>query len=73
MKKHIKCNENVVVNGLAMDIYEMKKKYEVRFLFKKRDDIDNVVQNAMGYLWREGYFDNAPKKAIDIIGTEIAL
>ena len=37
MKKHIKCNENVVVNGLAMDIYEMKKKYEVRFLFKKRE------------------------------------
>ena len=32
MKKHTKCSKNVVVNGLAMDIYEMKKKFEVHFL-----------------------------------------
>ena len=73
MKKHIKCNENVVVNGLAMDIYEMKKKYEVHFLFKNRDNIDNIIQNTMWYLCREGYFDKAPQKAINVIGTEITL
>ena len=73
MKKHTKCNKNVVVNGLAMDIYEMKKKYEVHFLFKNRDNIDDIIQNTMWYLCREGYFDNAPKKAINVIGTEITL
>ena len=66
MKKHTKCSKNVVVNGLAMDIYEMKKKYEVHFLF-------NIIQNTMWYLCREGYFDNAPKKAINVIGTEVTL
>ena len=62
-----------MVNGLAMDIYEMKKKYEVHFLFKNRDNIDNIIQNTMWYLCREGYFDKAPKKAINVIGTEITL
>ena len=73
MKKTTKCSKNVVVNGLAMDIYEMKKKYEVHFLFKNRDNIDNIIQNTMLYLCREGYFDKAPKKAINVIGTEITL
>ena len=73
MKKHTKCSKNVVVNGLAMDIYEMKKKYEVHFLFKNRDNIDDIIQNTMWYLCREGYFDKAPKKAINVIGTEITL
>ena len=73
MKKHTKCSKNVVVNGLAMDIYEMKKKYEVHFLFKNRDNIDDIIQNTMWYLCREGYFDKAPKKAINVIGTEVTL
>ena len=65
-RKGVKVTQDIVVNDLKINIYEMKKEYEVHVMFKNKDDIEKRMDGTMDYLAEEGYFDK--RKKVKVIG-----
>ena len=65
-KKGVKVTQGIVVNDLKINIYEMKKEYEVHVMFKNKDNIEQRMDGTIDYLAEEGYFDK--KKKVKVIG-----
>ena len=68
-RKDTKVIHGIVVNGLKINIYEMKRQYEVHVIFDcKGGDLafEEKLDGTMNYLQEEGYFDN--KKRVKVIG-----
>ena len=65
-KKGVKVTQGIVVNDLKINIYEMKKEYEVPVMFKNKDNIEKRMHGTIDYLAEEGYFDK--KKKVKVIG-----
>jgi hypothetical protein len=53
--------EGIRVNDLKLNIFEMKKEYEVHASFENDENIKHRLDVAMSYLGDEGYFDK-PKE-----------
>ena len=65
--------EGIEVCDLKISIFEMKKHYEVQFVFKNRDNIDNRMDTAINYLGTEGFFKEKKRikaTAVQISGTD---
>ena len=65
--------EGIEVCDLKISIFEMKKHYEVQFVFKNRDNIDNRMDTAINYLGTEGFFREKKRikaTAVQISGTD---
>ena len=65
-RKGVKVTQGIVVNDLKINIYEMKKEYEVHVMFKNKDNIEKRMDGTIDYLAEEGYFDK--KKKVKVIG-----
>ena len=65
-RKGVKVTQGIVVNDLKINIYEMKKEYEVHVMFKNKDNIEQRMDGTIDYLAEEGYFDK--KKKVKVIG-----
>ena len=65
-RKEVKVTQGIVVNDLKINIYEMKKEYEVHVIFKKKENIEERLDGTIDYLAEEGYFDK--KKKVKVIG-----
>ena len=65
-RKGVKVTQGIVVNDLKINIYEMKKEYEVHVMFKNKDNIEKRMDGTMDYLSEEGYFDK--RKKVKVIG-----
>jgi hypothetical protein len=52
------------MNGLSVDIYETKARYDLRFTFKVKDKetIHQKIEHTVGYLAAEGFLDNQHEK-----------
>ena len=61
-----KVTQGIIVNDLKINIYEMKKEYEVHVMFKNKDNIEKRMDGTIDYLAEEGYFDK--KKKVKVIG-----
>lgn len=71
-RKGVKVTQGILVNDLKINIYEMKKLYEVHVIFDCRDEdlaFEEKLDGTMDYLAEEGYFDN--KKKVKVIGMTI--
>ena len=71
-RKDIKTTHGIIVNDLKINIYEMKKQYEVHVIFDCRDGdlaFEEKLDGTMDYLAEEGYFDK--KKKVKVIGMTI--
>ena len=53
--------EGIRVNDLKLNIFEIKKEYEVHASFENDENIKHRLDVAMSYLGDEGYFDK-PKE-----------
>jgi len=70
-RKGVKVTKGVIVNDLKINIYELKKEYEVHVVFKNKENIDRKMDKTIDYLGVEGYFDKGKKvKAIAMIIKE---
>ena len=65
-RKGAKVTQGIIVNDLKINIYEMKKEYEVHVMFKNKDNIEQRMDGTIDYLAEEGYFDK--KKKVKVIG-----
>ena len=65
-RKGVKVTQGIIVNDLKINIYEMKKEYEVHVMFKNKDNIEERLDKTIDYLAEEGYFDK--KKKVKVIG-----
>ena len=65
-RKGIKVTQGIIVNDLKINIYEMKKEYEVHVIFRNKENIEERLDKTIDYLAEEGYFDK--KKKIKVIG-----
>ena len=65
-RKGIKTTQGIIVNDLKINIYEMKKEYEVHIIFKNKENIEERLDKTIDYLAEEGYFDK--KKKVKVIG-----
>ena len=79
-REGVKVIHGIVVNDLKVNIYELKKEYEVHVIFSpsicgecshaKKDDVafklEEKLDGTINYLADEGYFDK--KKKIKVIG-----
>jgi|TARA_Y100000296_G_scaffold17196_1_gene20245 hypothetical protein len=71
-RKNTKVTHGIIVNDLKINIYEMKRQYEVHVIFDCRDGdlaFEEKLDGTMDYLAEEGYFDN--KKKVKVIGMTI--
>ena len=67
-----KSYEGIEVCDLKISICETKKHYEVQFMFKNSDNIDNRMDTAINYLGTEGFFKEKKRikaTAVQISGT----
>ena len=48
--------EGVEAFGFKLNVYEMKKYYEVHFVFTDEDNIEARIDKAINYLGDEGFF-----------------
>ena len=62
----VRVTHGIIVNDLKINIYEMKKEYEVHVIFKNKGNIEERLDGTISYLAEEGYF--AKKKNIKVIG-----
>ena len=51
-------HEGIQVCDLNVSILEMKKHYEVHFIFENSQNIDNRMDTAINYLGMEGFFND---------------
>ena len=68
-RKGIKVTQGIIVNDLKINIYEMKKEYEVHVIFNPANGdlvFEERLDGTIDYLAQEGYFDK--KKKIKVIG-----
>ena len=65
-RKGVRVTQGIIVNDLKINIYEMKKEYEVHVIFKKKENIEERLDGTISYLADEGYFDK--KKNVKVIG-----
>ena len=65
-RKGVRVTQGIVVNDLKINIYEMKKEYEVHVIFKNKENIENRLDGTISYLAEEGYLDK--KKNVKVIG-----
>ena len=65
-RKGVKVTQGIIVNDLKINIYEMKKEYEVHVMFKNKENIEQRMDGTIDYLAEEGYFDK--KKKVKVIG-----
>ena len=68
-RKGIKVTQGIIVNDLKINIYEMKKEYEVHVIFNSANGdlvFEERLDGTIDYLAQEGYFDK--KKKIKVIG-----
>ncbi len=65
-RKNTKVTYGIIVNDLKINIYEMKKEYEVHVIFKNKKNIEERLDGTISYLAEEGYFDK--KKDVKVIG-----
>ena len=65
-RKGVKITQGIIVNDLKINIYEMRKEYEVHVIFKKKKNMDENLDKTIDYLGKEGYFDK--KKNVKVIG-----
>jgi len=56
MAKDGKRYEGIQVCDLKVSVLEMKKHYEVHFIFENSQNIDNRMDTAINYLGTEGFF-----------------
>ena len=60
-RKGVKVTQGIIVNDLKINIYEMKKEYEVHVIFKNKENIEKKMDKTIDYLAEEGYFDGKKK------------
>ena len=65
-RKGVKVTHGIIVNDLKINIYEMRKEYEVHVIFKNKENIEKRLDGTISYLAEEGYFDK--KKNVKVIG-----
>ena len=68
-RKGVKVTQGIIVNDLKINIYEMKKEYEVHVIFDRKDGdlvFEEKLDGTIDYLAEEGYFDK--KKNVKVIG-----
>jgi hypothetical protein len=65
-RKGVKVTQGIIVNDLKINIYEMKKEYEVHIIFKNKHTMEEKIDKTIDYLAEEGYFDG--KKKVKVIG-----
>ena len=65
-RKGVKVSQGIIVNDLKINIYELKKEYEVHIIFKNKENIEERLDKTIDYLAEEGYFDK--KKKVKVIG-----
>ena len=65
-RKGIKTTQGIIVNDLKINIYEMKKEYEVHVIFRNKENIEERLDKTVNYLADEGYFDK--EKKVKVIG-----
>lgn len=63
-------HEGIQVCDLKVSILEMKKHYEVHFIFENANNIDNRMDTAINYLGTEGFFKQ--KKRIKATAVHIS-
>ena len=61
-----KVTEGIRVNDLKLNIFEMKKEYEVHAMFENDENIKHRLDVARSYVGDEGYFDN--EKEVKVYG-----
>ena len=65
----VRVTHGIIVNDLKINIYEMKKEYEVHVIFNSANGdlvFEERLDGTIDYLAQEGYFDK--KKKIKVIG-----
>ena len=65
----VRVTQGIIVNDLKINIYEMKKEYEVHVIFNPANGdlvFEERLDGTIDYLAQEGYFDK--KKKIKVIG-----
>ena len=65
----VRVTQGIIVNDLKINIYEMKKEYEVHVIFNSANGdlvFEERLDGTIDYLAQEGYFDK--KKKIKVIG-----
>ena len=62
----VRVTHGIIVNDLKINIYEMRKEYEVHVIFKNKENIEKRLDGTISYLAEEGYFDK--KKKVKVIG-----
>lgn len=65
-RKGVRVTQGIIVNDFKINIYEMKKEYEVHVIFKNKENIERKMDKTIDYLAEEGYFDG--KKKVKVIG-----
>ena len=65
-RKGVKVTHGIIVNDFKVNIYELKKEYEVHVIIKHKENFDERLDGTINYLADEGYFDK--KKKIKVIG-----
>ena len=73
-RKGIKVTQGIIVNDLKINIYEMKKEYEVHVIFNPANGdlvFEERLDGTIDYLAQEGYFDK--KKKIKVLMKNILL
>ena len=65
-RKGVGITHGIIVNDLKINIYELKKEYEVHIIFKNKENIEERLDKTIDYLAEEGYFDK--KKKVKVIG-----
>jgi hypothetical protein len=60
----LKNMKNICMNGLSVDIYETKARYDLRVTFKVKDKetVHQKIENTVEYLTAEGFLDNQHEK-----------
>ena len=65
-RKGVGITHGIIVNDLKINIYEMKKEYEVHVIFRNKENIEERLDKTIDYLAEEGYFDK--EKKVKVIG-----